>query len=181
MDLCTFFSQISYYLSNQEVETVYNPGQAITMLGLLKYPEGYVKAQGMNMCWSKDSSTAADIAVANATYNPGFATKQGYLIQQPTIKGKFSFIVPLKHIFGFCEDYDKVVYGLKHTISLYRKGDNDAIYRAAAAAAGKVVISKVSWFMPHVLPSDEEKFALYKTIESKFLLQLCIETDHVIH
>ena len=47
------------------------------------------------------------------------------------------------------------------------KGDNDAIFRVAAADAGKVVLSKLSWCMPHVLPNDQEKLALYKTIESK--------------
>jgi len=44
---------------------------------------------------------------------------------------------------------------------------NNAIFRAAAADDGKVVLSKLSWYMPHVLPNDQEKLALYKTIESK--------------
>ena len=71
------------------------------------------------------------------------------------------------HIFGFCEDYDKIVYGLKHTLTLVRKSDSDAIYRAAKEDAGKVTLSKISWFMPDVVPSDAEKFPLYKSIESK--------------
>ena len=37
--------------------------------------------------------------------------------------------IPLKHIFGFCEDYDKIVYGLKHSLTLVRKGDDDAIFK----------------------------------------------------
>jgi len=32
---------------------------------------------------------------------------------------------------------------------------------------GKIVLTKLSWCMPHVLPNDQEKLALYKTIESK--------------
>ena len=48
-----------------------------------------------------------------------------------------------------------------------RKGDNDAIFRAAAADAGKVVLTKLSWYMPHVTPNLQEKLTLYKTIESK--------------
>ena len=52
-------------------------------------------------------------------------------------------------------------------MTLVSKGDNDAIFRAAAADAGKVVLSKLSWYMPHVLPNDQEKLTLYKTIESK--------------
>ena len=64
----------------------------------------------------------------------------------------------MKHIFGFCEDYDKIVYGLKHSLTLVRKTDDDAIFRAAAAGVGKVSLDKMSCFMPHVLPAGAEKF-----------------------
>jgi len=47
------------------------------------------------------------------------------------------------------------------------KGDNDAIFRAAAADAGKVVLTKLSWYVPHVLSALEQKLEMYKTIESK--------------
>jgi len=105
--LMHLFSQISYSLSNQDIETVFHPGQATTMLGLLKYPDDFAKAQGLNQLWCKD--TAATAVIAD---NAGFATRQAYLVREPTAKGTFSFVVPLNHIFGFCEDYDKVVYGL---------------------------------------------------------------------
>jgi len=156
------FSNISYRLSSQEIESIHHPGQATTMLGLLKYPDDFSKAQGLNQLWRKDTTTTATIAD-----NDGFKTRQSYLIQQPTVKGTFSFRIPLKHVFGFCEDYDKIVYGLKHTLTLVRKSDDDAIFRANAADVGKVTLEKISWFMPHVLPADVEKFALYKNIESK--------------
>ena len=132
------------------------------MLGLLKYPNDFQLAQGLNQLWYKD--TAATAVIDN---NAGFAIRQAYLIQKPTTKGMFSFIVPLKHIFGFCDDYDKVIYGFKQTLTLVRKSDDDAIFRAADAGAGKVNINKISWFMPHVIPADMEKMHLYKTIESK--------------
>ena len=79
----------------------------------------------------------------------------------------------MKHIFGFCGDYDKVVYGLKHNLTLTRNDDNEAIYRGANNAAGnaltvgKIVLSKISWFMPHVTPADKDKLELYKIIERK--------------
>src|SRR5688572_24039342 len=138
--LMHLFSQIGYSLSNQDMETIYHPGQATTMLGLLKYPDDFAKAQGLNQLWCKD--TAATAVIAD---NAGFAARQAYLIQKPTTKGTFSFVVPLSHIFGFCEDYDKIVFGMKHTLTLVRKSDDDAIFRVAgldapgdAAIAGKV-------------------------------------------
>ena len=127
------FSRIEYHLSNQLIESLNYPGQATTMLGLQKYPDDFSKAQGLNQLWYKDTATTAVKADNN-----GFSERHAYLIQSPTVKGTCSFRIPMKHIFGFCEDYDKIVYGLKHNLTLVRKTDDDAIFRAAAAGAGKV-------------------------------------------
>ena len=78
--LMHLFSQIGYSLSNQDMETIYHPGQATTMLGLLKYPNDFALAQGLNQLWCKDTSATAAIDAANA----GFAIRQAYLIQKPT-------------------------------------------------------------------------------------------------
>ena len=93
--------------------------------------------------------------------------RRQYIIRNSDPKGSFSFRIPLKHIFGFCEDYDKVVYGLKHTLTLTRNNDDDAIFRDAGVDAGKIMLSKISWFMPHVTPADKDKMELYKVIERK--------------
>ena len=100
------FSRVEYHLSNQLMESINYPGQATTMLGLLKYLDDFSKAQGLNQLWYKDTATTAVKADIN-----GFAARHAYLIQSPTTKGTFSFRIPMKHIFGFCEDYDKIVYG----------------------------------------------------------------------
>ena len=34
----------------------------------------------------------------------------------------------------------------------------------------KSVLRKCSWFMPHIIPVDAEKFSIYKTIKSKVKL-----------
>ena len=163
------FKRIRYDLSGQEIENVINPGQATTMLGLLKYPDDFSKSKGLNQLWYKD--TTVDAAEANT----GWELRRKYIIQSPSNdkKGTFSFKIPLKHIFGFCNDYDKVVYGVKHTLTLTRNSDDDAIFRAANDAAGnpvangKVEIKQISWFMPHVTPADKDKMELYKIIERK--------------
>ena len=156
------FTQISYQLSNQEVETIYSPGQATTMIGYLKYPVEFQLSEGMNQLWNRDTTATADLV-----NNTGFKNRQNYIITQSEDKGTFSFCIPLKHIFGFCDDYDKVLYGFKHTLTLVRKDDNDAIFRTAATAAGKVNLNKLSLFMPHVTPSVIASNNLYKIIESK--------------
>ena len=156
------FSQISYYLSNQEVETIHDPGQSTTMLGYLKYPVEFQLGEGMNQLWNRDTTATADLVA-----NTGFKNRQNYIITQSEAKGTFSFCIPLKHIFGFCDDYDKVLYGFKHTLTLNRRNNDEAIFKAAGTTAGKVELSKLSLFMPHVTPSAVARNNLYKIIESK--------------
>ena len=67
------------------------------------------------------------------------------------------------------------MYGLKHNLTLVRKTD-DAIFRLAAAGAGKVSLEKISWFIPHVIAADAVKFSIYKTIESKVKLPIANRT-----
>ena len=112
-------SRIEYHLL---IESLNYPGQATTMLGLLKYPEDFSKAQVLKQLCYNDTATTAEKADNN-----GFAARHAYLIQSPTVKGTFSFRIPMKHIFGLCEDYDKIVYGLKHNLTLVRKTNDDAI------------------------------------------------------
>ena len=82
------------------------------MLGLAKYSLDYAKGPGLIQCWYPDTSTVA------AESNERFSDRHTYIIKKPDPKGSFSFAIPLEHILGFCEDYDKVMYGLRHTRTL---------------------------------------------------------------
>jgi hypothetical protein len=62
---------------------------------------------------------------------------------------------------------DKVEYGFKHSLTLNRAPDNDAIIRYGGVAAGKIELSRIQWMVPHVTPSDSEKLPLFKIIEAK--------------
>ena len=163
------FKRIRYDLSGQEIENLVHPGQATTMLGLLKYPDDFSKSKGLNQLWYKDTNTNATIGNNG---NAGFSVRRHYIFSSDPV-GTFSFKIPLKHIFGFCEDYDKIVYGLKHNLTLTRNNNNDAIYRndndtaGAAMVDGRVILTEISWFMPHVTPADQYKMELYKIIERK--------------
>ena len=162
------FKRIRYDLSGQEIENIMNVGQATTMLGLLKYPDDFSKSKGLNQLWYKDTTLNAD------NNNTGFNVRRNHIIVNADPVGTFSFKIPLKHIFGFCEDYDKIVYGLKHNLTLTRNNDNDAIFKTSNRAGGldvvidgRVRLDKISWFMPHVTPADKYRMELYKIIERK--------------
>jgi hypothetical protein len=94
------FDSIKRQLSEKTIEEVNHPGQATTMLGLLKYPRGFAKAQGLNQLWCKDT---LDELTAE---NQGYSTRQSYIINKPAVRGSFSVAIPLSHILGFEDDYD---------------------------------------------------------------------------
>jgi hypothetical protein len=160
-----FFSNIKYSLSGQEIESVNNPGQATVMLNMLKYSPDMQKGPGLAQCFYADTLTTA------VALNKGFSKRQEFIIKESNPNGTFSFYIPLQSIFGFCEDYGKVTYGFRQMINLVRKSDDDAIFRDTGVAAGKCVLSKVSWIMPHVSPNDIKKVSMYNQIAANSLYE----------
>ena len=162
------FSEMKYSINGQPIEDILNPAIASIMLGMLRYPDDFSKSKGLMQCWYKDSGKGG---IENE--NTGRSTRQNLLFNlvEDTddgrrARGSFSFCIPLKHIFGFCDDYDKVMYGVNHGLSLFRKGDNTALHSTLTVennvgggvvnnVSGKVVLKKVKWCMPHVKPSLE--------------------------
>ena len=161
------FSDVRYHLASHEIEVLQNPGQATTMLGLLKYPDHFSKSFGLNQLWVKDESTGTtERRKDQDTYNIGFDIRRNYIITSPNTNGKFSFKIPLKHFLGFCEDYKKVLYGMQQKLTLTRTNDNNAIFRTGGDE-GEVYLERIRWFMPHVIPSDAYRLQLDKIIEKK--------------
>ena len=164
--LMYLFSDVRYHLASHEIEVLQNPGHATTMLGLLKYPDDFTKSQGLNQVWAPDTENGAPVDI-----NSGFKLRRDYIINM--VEGKFNFKIPLKHFLGFCEDYKKILYGMQQRLTLTRTGDNNAIFRGQNAAGNaalvnaKIVLNKINWFMPHVIPSDAYRLQLDKIIERK--------------
>ena len=170
------FSQVKYSISGQPVEDILDPGIASTMLGLLRYPDDFSKSEGLLQCWYKDGDTRD-----TTDENIGRKTRKRLLygITPDEQRGRFSFSIPLKHFFGFCKDYDKVIYGVTHSLSLFRQADDTALHRAAnrlgaanADIAAKIEINKIKWRVPQVKPSLEIATGLIGEIESKKIVQV---------
>ena len=158
------FSSFKLTLAGQEVEHVNSPGHASSLLGLASYSGDFNKDCGLVQGWYPDNGIIADVA------NTGFSVRQTYLIQKPNPKGSFQFAIPLRHIFGFMDDYSKVTCGIRDTFQMIRKDDNDALFRTNAAGAGKVVLSKIAWSVPIVQPNDVKRVEMYKSIASNSVI-----------
>ena len=160
------FSDVRYHLASHEIEVLQNPGHATTMLGMLKFPDDFSKSQGLNQLWIKDTGKG-NTETGGDEPNNGFKLRRDYIINMPATKGNFCFKIPLKHFLGFCEDYKKILYGMQQRLTLTRTGDDNAIFRANGVDIGKVDITGIKWFMPHVIPSDAYRLQLDKIIEKK--------------
>ena len=70
------FSNMKYSLSGQEVESINNPGQASTMLGMLSFSDDFNKGPGLAQCWLPDTGDGT----ASLTANKAFKQRHNYVI-----------------------------------------------------------------------------------------------------
>src|SRR6266568_8419774 len=161
------FKEAKYHISDTEVETVFNLGQATSLFAYLALPDDFSTSADLSRCWSKDTSDnanskkyivsrrVANVAAGgavpeiaegfftprdNPNYNQGFAARKSFLFSSNP-KGTFEFTIPFSHIFGFSE-YKRIVYGVQQRLTLDRFSDHNlAIHRTDAAPAGKIELS----------------------------------------
>ena len=181
------FSEIRYSIAMTDIERISSPGQTSSMLGYLSLPDDYSTSAGLKSCWFKDTTIHADsnkynrspavaagavinaramTATENDNYNQGFAARRAFLFSSDP-RGSFSFIIPFSHMFGFAE-YDRVIYGVKHTLTLIRESsDNMAIYHADQIPDGKINLKNITWKVPHVKLETVNLMKMRSIISSK--------------
>jgi len=187
------FKEIYYKIGTTTVESVIHPGHVSTMKGVLTYDSEF---DGQSMCWAKDTGRSVhDPVTRPALANDGFKTRKSLIVEKPHTPGSFSFAIPLKHLLGFFQDYTKVVYGVKHTLTFTRAGNHLAIHKRGALTAvgaagdaghrpavpvfrnGKIVLNKFSWLVPHVVPSLKANLNITKIIESKVKIPIAFRAS----
>ena len=171
--LLYLFSSLKLTLAGQTVEHVNYPGQATSLLGLASYSLTFSNGCGLAKGWYLDTGLNAALDT-----NAGFKTRQGYLMRLPNPKGSFQCAITMRHIFGFMDDYAKVTYGMRDTLQLIRKDDNESLFRTTAAVAGKLVLSILAWSVPIVQPNDVRKVNLYKSIASNNIIPVSFRLRH---
>ena len=170
-----FFDCIKYDLSGNEIETLYHPGQAISMLGILTYPSSYNESGGLSACWSLDEGSGK----AEADNN-GWENRKKILFGNNEVTGEdpnsgsFRFSIRLDQIFGFASDYRKVLYGFVHTLTLIRNLDNNNAFLTTSTAGTncKILFDEINWILPSVTPSDVAKYELVKLINEQSVLSV---------
>ena len=173
--LMFLFDNIKYDLSSTEIESVYQPGQATSMFGLLTKNENFSNGGGLNSCWVPDSNDGEA-----KTENSGWDARRRIMFANNTVantedpnSGSFRFSVRLEDIFGFATDYNRVMYGFVHTLTLIRNlNHDDAMFGEKEAVKGKVNFTKISWILPHIEPSQVAGYELVKLINEQRTLSI---------
>lgn len=143
--ICQLFEQIRYELNSVEIDRCKRVGLTSIMKGWVSHKPQKEECL-INSGW-------LDVA-ENKTY---------------TSKGIFDVNIPLKMLFGFAEDYKKIIINCRHELVLTRahSDDNAVLYQGDAAEAEdvKVKIDKIEWLMPHVQLSNEYKIRMLRHLE----------------
>lgn len=88
-------------------------------------------------------------------------------------QGNFDVLIPLSMIFGFAEDFQKIVCNAKHELILTRAhNDINAMEQTREASMAEnnnfaFTINNIAWMMPHLVPSDQNKARLLKFLEKR--------------
>ena len=145
------FDRVTYKLSEREIEEYSYPGVASTMKGLLTYPSECNSAS--QFIWALDNGKSMK--------NKGLIDRKKFYLKKDNDR-KFSVILPLDHIFGFCENYRKVMYGVIIKSARQREIGGET---RDSVADGKIDIKKISWHMSHIQLIDQAQLSLYSDIK----------------
>lgn len=143
------FQEITYSLNGIDVDSIRSPGIATTMKAGVSFSEEESKSMDL-IGWKPKS--------ANIHTNFTYKHVDG------VGKGNFVVCIPLKFIFGFAEDYKKVLINCKHKLTLLRSNTDINAYQSEIENL-KVQIKKVEWRVPHVMVNDENRYKLLKVLE----------------
>ncbi|KAL4126065.1 hypothetical protein QTP88_010296 [Uroleucon formosanum] len=134
--LAFLFSEMRYEINGIEIQKLKSPGVSSCLKAYCSYTPNDLNALE-NAAWD---------SAMDSRDNKNFMTNN-----------IFSGCIPLKHVFGFCEDYKKILLNCNQQLILNRAStDLDAIHvvgGGAAAAVDKnkkitIELTKVTWKMP---------------------------------
>ena len=133
---------------------------------ILEYSDDYSRSVAKNSFWYLDS----DNTTANT--NTGFEARK-LLTQRvgennnpvETAAKSINEIIPLNRYSFFQELERKMLPPMQLTIELTLNEDSELIHKAAAAAAGRVVVKRLYLWLPRLIPKD----SMYSSFVSEFL------------
>lgn len=144
------FQDIRYELNGVEIDRTKNCGVTSTMKGVLSYGDEEAKS------------------LENSGWNiTGFKE----------FEGEFCYTIPLRHLLGFAEDYNKVVVNAKHELIINRSSTNvNSVIVKDATKKVELEITRIAWRMPVIKVSDKEKLHMLKYVEENITIPIAFRS-----
>ncbi|XP_047099356.1 uncharacterized protein LOC124716847 [Schistocerca piceifrons] len=144
------FSELQYRLNNEVVDHVRNPGITTLLKGTASFTPDH----------------------SNILLNAGWGSVAN-IKELVDSKGHFNFCIPLKMIFGFCEDYKKIILNARHELVLIRnRNDTSSVLATKSDPDVQIILEKVWWEMPHVHVADKNQIPLWNILKNDRSLRL---------
>ena len=111
-------------------------------------------------------------------YESGFVKNQGNRDSQlkgdhiAAQRGHMYMMIKMSDLFGFINDLEKIIYGLGFKLILKRNNNDRALYRVnanpgAVANDGNIEIRDISWCVPSIDPSNDNRIIVQKGLSKK--------------
>lgn len=147
----SLFDEIRFEVSGITVDRVRLPGIATTMKAFCSL--------------GKDDSTSAAVF----GWNPFEETEKNITDDN----GNFSVVIPLRFLFGFCEDFKRILVNLRQELVLIRtNSDINAVICTEKDITFDINLYKVIWRVPHINVEDNERIRLLRQITSNSELDI---------
>lgn len=139
---CFLFDEFQLKLGNNEIiDVCKTPGITSYMKGLASYTDDQMSALSI-LGWAP----------------PGYT-------QTVFKNGMFSCCIPLKHLFGSCEDHTKVIVKMSQELIAIRAKSDVNCYKSMETEV-EFKIDKISWEVPHITLSDEANLELLEKLRN---------------
>ena len=115
---------------------------------LLEYSDDFSRSVAKDSFWYLDVIAADMTAAANT----GFEARR----LLTSLNKNVNVIIPLNRYSFFEELYDKMLQPMQLEFNIELQNDNELIYKAAAAAAGRVVVNRFLLWVPRLTPKDSQ-------------------------
>ena len=111
-------------------------------------------------------------------YESGFVRNQGNRDSQlkgdhiAAQRGHMYMMIKMSDLFGFVNDLEKIIYGLGFKLILKRNNNDRALYRVnayprAVPNDGNIEIRNISWCVPGIDPSNDNRIIVQKGLNKK--------------
>ncbi|XP_050063263.1 uncharacterized protein LOC126552595 [Aphis gossypii] len=162
--LAILFSEMRYEINGIEIQKLKSPGVSSCLKAYCSY-------------------TPSDLnTLDNCAWDSGMDGEDNKNFMSNDV---FTGCIPLKHLFGFCEDYKKILLNCNQQLILNRSStDLDALRMTQTGTPENVEknkkitieLIKVIWKMPIIRVNDKEKLKLLKVIDSRKTLSCAFRT-----